>query len=210
MRAAKVKYSVMRFKSLELALKELEPFIRSGEHLQTGRPFRLLEGMRSREALANWLICVAINHDYQPNRFSFTSDPTGGDGIIYDAQTEATWKTEHVMVPNRRSLRNVTDTEDYVIEAISLKNDKGETYASGKTLLVFLDTGTAPWFPNKVTQQLPQPLHFDDVWVLGLQGVVENEYLYGVSKLDPELPDAPVWHIRIGTDFDRWSVGRIQ
>jgi hypothetical protein len=35
-----VKYQITRFKSLEAALKELEPFIRNGEHLHTGKPFK--------------------------------------------------------------------------------------------------------------------------------------------------------------------------
>ena len=34
-----VKYAVRRFKSLELALKEIEPFVRNGAHLQTGKVF---------------------------------------------------------------------------------------------------------------------------------------------------------------------------
>ena len=48
-----MKYPVTRFKSLEIALKELEPFVRDGMHLQTGKPFKPLDGMRSRLALAN-------------------------------------------------------------------------------------------------------------------------------------------------------------
>jgi hypothetical protein len=46
-----MKVSVRRFKSLAIGLKELEPFIRNGQHLATGRPFKRLNGMRSREAL---------------------------------------------------------------------------------------------------------------------------------------------------------------
>jgi hypothetical protein len=32
----------------------------------------------------------------------FSSDPIGGDGIIYDTATEMTWRTEHVLVPRIR------------------------------------------------------------------------------------------------------------
>ena len=39
-----------------MGLKELEPFVRNGEHLQTGKPFKRFGGMRSREILANWLL----------------------------------------------------------------------------------------------------------------------------------------------------------
>jgi hypothetical protein len=58
-----MKYPAARFKSLAMALKELEPFIRNGEHLQTGKPFEKFGGMRSREILANWLLCVAPQRD---------------------------------------------------------------------------------------------------------------------------------------------------
>jgi len=40
---------------------ELEPLIRNGEHLLTGKPFEQFGGMRSREMRANCLLCVAIN-----------------------------------------------------------------------------------------------------------------------------------------------------
>jgi hypothetical protein len=56
-----MKYPVKRFKDPAVALKELEPFVRNGEHLQTGKPFDNFGGMRSREILANWLVCVSAN-----------------------------------------------------------------------------------------------------------------------------------------------------
>jgi hypothetical protein len=34
-----MKYPVTRFKSLAVALREIEPFIRNGVHLKTGKPF---------------------------------------------------------------------------------------------------------------------------------------------------------------------------
>jgi hypothetical protein len=43
-----------------IALKEIEPFICNGEHLQSGKPLKKFGDMRSREILANWLVCVAI------------------------------------------------------------------------------------------------------------------------------------------------------
>jgi hypothetical protein len=39
---------------MEVALKTLEPYIRSATHLQTGRPFQNFGDMRSREAVVNW------------------------------------------------------------------------------------------------------------------------------------------------------------
>jgi hypothetical protein len=49
-----MKYHVKQFKSLAAALKEIEPFVRNGQHLQTGKPFEKFGGMRSREILANF------------------------------------------------------------------------------------------------------------------------------------------------------------
>jgi hypothetical protein len=91
-----MKYPVQRFKSPAVALKELEPFIRNGEHLQTGKPFEKFGGMRSREILANWLLCAAINST-DIRELTFSSDPVRGDGIICDSATGETWPTEHVM-----------------------------------------------------------------------------------------------------------------
>lgn len=72
-----MKHQVKHFKSMEIGLKELEPFVRDGMHLQSGKPFEQMGGMRSREAIANWLLCAVVNHTGQ-RELSFTSDPTGG------------------------------------------------------------------------------------------------------------------------------------
>jgi hypothetical protein len=93
-----MKYPVVRFKTMEVALKELEPFIRDGGHLQSGKPFEKLGGMRSREALANWLLCAVVTATGQRD-LTFSSDPVGGDGILIDSKTDETFQTEHVMVP---------------------------------------------------------------------------------------------------------------
>src|SRR5688500_7330042 len=128
--------------------------------------------MRSREALANWLICVVLNFEYGSDRMSFTSDPTGGDGVIHDSQTQMTWRTEHVMVrrplsPQEKAHREPVQTE--ITEAVALKQAiGGAAYASGKHLIVFLDSGGGEWHPNKVARALPQPLLFVDAWVVGL------------------------------------------
>src|SRR5579871_113241 len=141
-----MKYPVTRFKSLKIALKELEPFIRNGEHLQTGKPFKRMGGMRSREMLANWLACVVINAQSGANLY-FSSDPTGGDGIMCDTSTGETWPTEHVMVP-RRSGGQTADAEALILDAIEQKRNKGgAAYAAGKTLIVFLDAEAGPWYP---------------------------------------------------------------
>ena len=46
-----MKYPATQFKSLTVALKELEPFVRNGVHLQSGRPFENFGQMRSPDVL---------------------------------------------------------------------------------------------------------------------------------------------------------------
>jgi hypothetical protein len=172
-----MKYTVTRFKSLKVALKELKPFILNGQHLLTGKPFKRLGSMRSREALANWLVCVVINVQGGAN-LTFTSDPVGGDGIISDTNTGETWCTEHVMVPRLRPGQTAA-AEALILDAVEQKRRKGgAAYAAGKTLIVFLDAGAGAWQPNRVARRLPAPLHFAAVWVVGLQRVeASGEYV---------------------------------
>jgi len=115
-----------------VALKELEPYIRSGEHLQTGKPFKQFGDLRSRELLANWLLCAAFNFDCgSSDRLTFTSDPLDGDGILYDTGSEASFPTEHVLVPAARSGEPV-DIGAQIFKAINDKREEGGlAYASG-------------------------------------------------------------------------------
>lgn len=204
-----MKYPVKRFKSLAIALKELEPFIRDGEHLQTGKPLKKFGGLRSREILANWLLCVAINSE-ACGKLTFSSDPLGGDGIILDCATSESWPTEHVLVP--KLLPGQTcDLEDLIKEAIKKKCDKGGVaYAGGKTLVVFLNVQGQTWFPNRVARDLPQPLHFPAIWVVGFRGLESGDYVYHVVNLNMDEGASPVFRVRIESDFENWVVSRIQ
>src|SRR5215469_3636390 len=105
-----MKYPVTQFKSLAAALKEIEPFVRNGQHLQTGK------------SSANWLVCVAANAATE-GKLTFCSDPVGGDGIICDAATGETWPTD-VMVPRLRA-GQTDDAETLILQAIDQKRDKG-------------------------------------------------------------------------------------
>ena len=206
-----MKYQITRFKSLEVALKELEPFIRNGEHSQTGKPFKGFGGLRSRELLANWLLCAVVNYDSQAaDRLTFTSDPLGGDGIIYDSETDASWPTEHVLVPAAPTVAAV-GVEALILKVIERKRMKGgAAYASGKTLVVFLNASGGKWHPNRVAKRLPDPLHFAVVWVVGLHHVAAGEYVYSVTQLDVSEGNAPAWLVRIGSDFRKWKIERLQ
>lgn len=204
-----MRYPVRRFKSLAVALKEIEPFVRDGQHLQTGKPFAKFGGMRSREILANWLLCVAVNAT-ENRELTFSSDPVGGDGIIYDSVSGESWPTEHVMVPRLRP-GETGDAEALILKAIEHKRSKGgAAYAAGKTLIVFLEAGAGRWFPNRVARQLPDPLLFAAVWVVGLQGVDAGAYVYSVICLDLTGGDAPALLVQLGQAFDSWTVRRVQ
>jgi hypothetical protein len=205
-----MKYPVKRFKDMRVALQELEPFVRNGAHLQTGKPFENFGGMRSREVLANWLLCTAVNAACDCE-LAFSSDPIDGDGIIFDMKTNEVWPTEHVMVPRLRP-GQIADADSLILKQIELKRKKGgEAYAQGLTLVVFLDAGAGTWHPNSVAKRLPNPLLFATVWVVGLQRVDDDgAYIYGVTNLDLSEGDVPVFLVRIAPEFDAWQVTRIQ
>ena len=103
------------------------------------------------------------------------------------------------------------DIAPLILKAIGQKRNKGgEAYASGKTLVVFQTATGQNWFPNKVAKQLPDPLYFVAVWVVGLQGVENGAYIYQVTRLDLGRGNAPTWRVRIGKGFDGWEVEPIQ
>ena len=204
-----MRYPVTRFKSMAIALKEMESFVRNGEHLQTGKPFENFGGMRSREILANWLLCAVIN-SVNEDKLTFSSDPIGGDGVICDVKTGESWPTEHVMVPRLRA-GQIDDAHTLILNAIEQKRRKGgAAYATGKTLIVFLEADAGVWFPNRVARQLPEPLLFAAVWVVGLQGVEAGEYVYGVTNLDMSDGNAPTVLVRIRESFDAWDIIPLQ
>ena len=175
-----MKIKVRRFKGLAVGLKELERFIRNGQHLTTGRPFKTMS-MLSREALGNWLLCAVLT-DSSGRPYCFTSDPGGGDGIVYDEANKADYPTEHVYVREVPKNEAATASIDaLILTAVSHKESKGKAYAEGKTLVVFLNAGLGEWHPNKVARALPAG-NFSTVWVVGLDHIEDSgAYVYGVT-----------------------------
>jgi hypothetical protein len=112
------------------------------------------------------------------------------------------------MVP--RSAGKPGNAETLILDAINLKRAKGSAYAEGKTLVVFLHANAGMWFPNNVARCLPQPLHFAAVCVVGLQGVIEGEYIYSVANLHLDGGDAPTFYVPVSKNFDAWTVTRVQ
>jgi hypothetical protein len=206
-----MKEHVRRFKSLAVGLKEIEKFVRKPELLWTGKPLKGLGGMRPREVVVNWLMCAVLSFEKgQP--WCFTSDPTGGDGVIYDPVAEQPWPTEHVIVmpAGANETRNI---DALILDAVQSKEARGAEYARGKTLIVFLAAGLGEWKPNVVARKLP-PGHFKNVWVVGLHGPVEDgRYTYGVTcirtGLDPES-NAPIWLVQLHETFESWEVKCVQ
>lgn len=95
--------------------------------------------------------------------------------------------------------------ESLILKKIEQKNAKGGVaYASGKTLVVFLDSGGGEWFPHKVAQQLPDPIYFDAIWIVGLQDVEGGKYTYAATRID--VAGVPKWRVRIASDFGDWTV----
>jgi hypothetical protein len=206
-----MKQPTIRFKSLNAGLKELQPFVINGQHLYDGRPFKNMGGLRSREVLGNWLICATVNAVLGEGTITFTSMPSGleGDGVLCESSTAIGTPTEHVFV--RRAAEDETRSiEQQIVDAVTHKSKKGEQYAKGTTLVVFLEAGGGgPWHPNKAAKMLPIN-HFNEVWVVGLHLYDAGRYIYGVSLLNVERGAAPTFTVNIAPDFESWVVTQIQ
>jgi hypothetical protein len=201
-----MRHSVVRLKNLKMCIKQLEPFIRDGEHLQTGKQFQQFGDLRSRELLANWLLCVVLNFEKKLDHLTFTSDPQGGDGLIYDSRARKAWPTEYILVPRDG---NKDGIETAILNSIRKKLSKGGIqYALGKTLVVFLNANGDKWYPNSVARSLPKKLDFLGVWIVGLRNIAQEQYNYNVTVLNPH--GSLVWIVSIGENFESWKVKRIQ
>jgi hypothetical protein len=199
------------FKSMAVALKELERFVRDGKQLETGKPIPNFERALPREVWGNWLVCAACNFEVKEERFVLCSEPTGGDGIILDKDKGESWPTEHVIARTPANA-SAPDSETEILKAITRKNGKGgAAYASGKTLVVFTNLPNGnEWYPNRVMKKLPNTMQFGAVWIVSFQKCSDGEYLYGVVSLEVGEQGAIMYSIRINKDFTGWTVERVQ
>lgn len=198
-----MKAQVRRFVSQQEALREISPYIKDPRYLRTGREFGNFS-LRPREVLGNWLVCAAVNHERNDEQVTFTTDPTGGDGLLIDTGAGKTFYTEHVFVRKQPDDCD-DDVEALIANAVAHKSKHGRAYGSGKVLVIFSEA-TGRWFPNRVAREITGVHPFSQIWVLHLKGVVHDKYTYLVSLLDISGGDAPVWRIRISPDFSSWNV----
>ena len=209
-----MRYSVRKLRNLRLALKEAEPAFRNvlvnrSPILESGRPYRNFGRMLPRELAANWLIAAALDHSANSNRFHIMSDPADGDGLIFDTVTEQALWTEHVIVINRtRGDVGCHGPQVNILERVSEKNNRGRVYGQTRHLIVFLYRSGNPeqWWPNRLARSLPQPLHFEMVWLVCFQRFDGADRIYGVTCLDVSQGHAPIWLVRIDSTFDRWAI----
>lgn len=195
--------SVTAFKSMSIALKELQPFILEPQHLSTFRSTRF-DHSPVREILGNWLICAVGNSYRQKDDLIPTTDPLGADGRILDRSSGETIQMEHVVAHPRGAQG---DPESRILAAIRHKFIRGVDYATGKTLVVFLLDGEGGyWLPESIYRLMPENLAFDAVWVFSLYDCQDGYYQYGITQLSEQFKTQPVWLVVISPSFTEWTV----
>lgn len=205
-----MKHKITKFKNLGVALKEIAQFVRDPRHLDVGKKVNRFGGLLPRELLGNWLLCAVANGDAKDGPMTFTTDPDGGDGILYDEKSQRSWRTEHVYVPvpTKNDHRPV---EDRIALAVTKKQEKGGApYAKGKVLVVFLaGSYGASWTANQATRKLP-PNDFTEVWVISFHMYSNNHYLYGIARLRFESDGhAVTFGVCVSPGFDHWEVRQL-
>ena len=202
-----MKQNVTVVKDLAAVLKDMEPWVKNPKTLYSGnkpKNFSLLP----REILGNWLMCTVGNALDDKAAWTFCTDPSGGDGILIDRNTDSQMVTEHVFVP-QKYLKDSHGPEDVIKNAVAKKQAKGgKAYAEGKHLIVFCE-GIGKWYPNRVGKAIAGTHNFASVWAVGLDRAENADtYYYWIAQF--ENSHCPVVEIKI--DFDKvvWLVSGIQ
>lgn len=205
--------SVRKFKSLEIAIKELAPVFQNRAQLLTGRGFENFDGGRPRELAGNWLLAVVLNHLAGKDDFTFTSD-TDRDGIIFHAPSETALPTEHILVPPAAPGDGVS-SEQWIADQVAKKQAKGTAYARGMMLVIWNMRGdNLAWHPNKAARQLPLN-DFHKIWVVGLHAVRADCWTFSVALLGPAtdrpgLTNVPTWIVDIDFEHAKWAIHQTQ
>ncbi len=196
-----------QIRDLKVVLKDIERHVKNPDFLRKGREFSNFS-LRPREVLANWLLCTVGNWESGNDNLTFSNDPTGGDGIVFNRKDGAAILTEHVFVPEPKD-KNAASVEQLIVKAVEHKEKKGEQYAKGKDLVVFSEA-VGLWYPNRATRRIAGTHHFNSVRVVHLEKSDKKEYVYCVSLLDIRNGNAPSWKVFINYDFTAWTVTRVQ
>ncbi len=207
--AVQLRYNVRTFKSLRACLGECEKFIRQPQLLYTGNKIERFAWMLPREIWGNWILAAICSEGYE-QEYRITTDPDGGDGVIWDPATSIGWRMEHVLIPPHRQGDNRT-TEEKIIEAANKKQQKGGTqYAKGKVLVVLDESGTVErWRPTAVARALPAN-DFTETWMITPDEFVHRSVTYAATRLELMGAQAPIYKVYINSLFTRWRCRQIQ
>ena len=199
-----MRYNVTQIRDLSAVLRDIAPNIANPKTLHVGRKYTNFS-LLPREVLANWLVCAVMNFADRRDSWTFADDPTGGDGLIVGREARTGWPTEHVFIPKSREGKTF---EDQLVDAVQLKQKKGDAYATGKALLIFSDANGGKWYPNRVGRQIEGQHKFDCVWAVGLQqgdGKANTYWVVCFTWLH-----SAAWLVHVNLDAIEWSVTDIQ
>ena len=204
-----MKNRVTRFKSLKDCLGQSEQFIRNPQLLYTGGKIERFGWMLPREIWGNWVL-AAICSEGREQELSIATDPDGGDGIIWDPDSEIGWRMEHILLPVSRP-GDTRTTDQRIIDAANKKQTKGGAqYARGKTLVILNESATNEcWHPTAVARALPAN-DFAETWVIGPDSFEHASVTYAATKLELDTGQTPVFKVHINSLFTSWRVVQIQ
>jgi len=209
-----MKANVTRFRTLALGLVQMKQFVTAPKLLWTGAPIERFGGLRPREIWGNWLIAAvcSVGREQELSLVTDPDGPNGSDGIIWDPATEVGWHMEHIMLPVSRE-GDTRSNDERIIDAVNKKQGKGQAaYAKGKILVILNESATNErWHPTAVARNIPKN-DFDDIWVVGLHSYVDGAWTFGVTQLslNAETGQAPIFHVRINSEFTAWAVTQVQ
>ena len=150
-----------------------------------------------------------LNDDTELRQFTFSDDPTGGDGVLIDKETGTTYLTEHVYIPSPEYRKTTESVEDLMIDAVRHKARKGKAYAEGKFLVIFSDT-IGRWFPNRVGRSIEGIHDFVSAFAVGLESGYDSGYVYWATRFFTAPYKCPTFRVHISSDFSQWHVERVQ
>jgi hypothetical protein len=165
--------------------------------------------MLPREIRGNWVL-AAICSEGRDQDLSIVTDPDGGDGIIWDPDSEIGWRMEHILLPVSRP-GDTRTTDQRIIDGANKKQTKGGAqYARGKILVILNESSTDErWHPTAVARALPAN-DFAETWVIGPDSFKRASATYAATKLEPGTGQAPVFKVHIKSLFTSWRVLQIQ